>query len=397
MTISEASTATSAATSPARPAGSPASAERGAASGYPTTTGPAPARVRWCLGTRLLVTAALGWSVLLLAHLLLTGRWWLWLVFEAAPPPLFVLVPAVLLAVTPWARPVRRPVTLLLAVTLAVGAVLAGPHLGVPAGPWAASGGTSVDAPPGAVKIFVLNTDIWESTEEDPDAFYGYLRAQDADVYLLQEYLYWDDGPVRIDATARLRAEFPGYEIIVEGEMLTLTRLPVVATHPRAVPTTGTDWYWRGRKAQRTDLRVGSAVLSVYNVHLHVPFRMEHSPLGGEFYRFVRDQYANRSAELDALRADVSANPHPMVVAGDFNSPWIDTLVETHPELRRHDPDTAGTPLATSWPTATYRLPRLWRLDWLFTTADVRVDGHRYQPAGEVSDHFGQQMWISLP
>src|SRR4029079_17566395 len=105
-----------------------------------------------------------------------------------------------------------------------------------------------------AVKVFAWSTDYWQMSD-DQRAFYAFLRQQDADVYLLQEYLYWkgDDDPIRIDDSARLRAEFPGYQLVVDGELLTLSRLPVVATHHQRFPATGTDWYWKGTKFQRTD------------------------------------------------------------------------------------------------------------------------------------------------
>ncbi|BCJ68668.1 endonuclease/exonuclease/phosphatase family protein [Polymorphospora rubra] len=350
--------------------------------------GGGPARRRWCLGTRLVVTGTALWTLFLVAHVLLTGRWWPWLIVESTPPVTLVVVPLLLLAVSPLARPVRRWLSPLLVVLVVAGMSLAGLHVRV------LGGGPTGTGPAGpSVRVMAWNTDIW-TMDDDPDRFLAYLREQRADVYLLQEYLLWDDDAVRVDDLARIRAAFPEHEVVVEGELVTISKLPVVATHPRPVPEGGSDWYWRGNKAQRVDVRLGEEVLSIYNVHLFVPLRRELSPFGGEFYDFVRDQYHLRQAELAALRADVAANPNPVVVAGDFNTPWVGSLVDVGPGLRRHDP-AGGSVLASSWPTASYHLPRLWRLDWLLTTDDLEVAGYHFAPNPGFSDHLAQHFIVS--
>ena len=165
---------------------------------------PGRAGRRWCLGTRLVVAATAVWAIVLTLHVLLVDRWWPWLIFEVAPPLTMVAVPLLLLVVTPLARPVRRRLSVVLVVLLLAGAYLAGFGRGWTATPTAGGpAGTTI-------KVFAWNTNYWDMSD-DKGAFYAFLRHQDADVYLLQEYLYWDgDRPVRIDDTARLRAEFPG-------------------------------------------------------------------------------------------------------------------------------------------------------------------------------------------
>ncbi|SMC49163.1 endonuclease/exonuclease/phosphatase family protein [Lentzea albidocapillata] len=342
---------------------------------------------RWCWGTRLVVTAAVAWAVFLVLHVLLAGEWWVWLALEATPPVALVVVPVVLLAVTWFARPVRRGLAVVLAVLLLAGACLAGY---VPTWP------DDTSAKGTEVKVFAWSTDYWRMSD-DEDAFYAFLRGQDADVYLLQEYLYWegDDRPVRIDDTARLRAEFPGYEVSVDGELLTLSRLPVVATHHQPDPGTETGWYWQGRKSQRTDVLAGGRTVSFYNVHLPVPFRIGDDPFGAEFYRFLHEQGTWRLRELDRLRADLAANRNPVVVAGDFNSPWME-LTGLGAGTRSHHPG-GGTSSTPSWPVSDYSLPRLWRLDWLYTSGDLVVPGYRFGGGEAFSDHAAQEIRIAVP
>lgn len=366
-------------------------ATAGAATADTVRDGPRgrPAAGRWCTGTRLLVAATAAWTVFLVLHVLFTGRWWPWLIVEATPPLTLMAVPLLLLVLVPLARPVRRWLAPVLVLLLLTGAQLAG------YGPaWT---GTAAGGPRGtAVKVFAWSTDYWRQSD-DKDAFYAFLRRQHADVYLLQEYLYWkgEDQPIRIDDSARLRAQFPGYRLSVDGELLTLSRLPIVAAHHQRVSDAGTDWYWKGAKNQRTDIRVGGRTVSFYNVHLPVPFRIHGSPLSGRFYRFLKGQSTWRLRELRRLRTDLAATPHPAVVAGDFNSPWME-LSSPGGGSRAHRPKGAVLP-ARSWPVSDYPLPRLWRLDWLYTTGGLSVPSYHFGGGEAFSDHAAQQIRVVVP
>lgn len=339
-------------------------------------------------GTRLLVAATAAWTTFLLLHLLLVDRWWPWLIFEATPPLAVVTVPLFLLTLVPLARQMRGLLSVILVLVLLAGILLAG------YGPaWA---DTATGAPRGTtVKVFAWNTNYWDQGK-DKDAFYAFLRQQDADIYLLQEYVHRRGEPVRIDDSARLRTEFPGYQMSVEDELVTLSRLPIVAEYHHPVPGTGMEWFKKVTHSQRTDIRVGGRVVSFYDVHLPVPFRIEGNPLGGSFYRAHEEQDVRRLSELHKLRADLAGNPHPAVLAGDFNSPWME-LSPLGADVRVHVPTGSLVPPGT-WPASVYLLPRLWRLDWLFTTGDVTALDYRFGSGGEAfSDHAPQVFRVVVP
>jgi endonuclease/exonuclease/phosphatase (EEP) superfamily protein YafD len=347
---------------------------------------------RWHRGTRLLVAATAAWTVFLVMHILFTGRWWPWVIFEVMPPLTAVAVPLLLLVFVPWARPARRRLSMLLVLLLLIGAYLAGYGRG-----WTSS---AAGSPRGTViKIFAWNTGYWEM-ENNTDAFYAFLRRQDADVYLLSEYLYAirNNTPynqvIRIDDTARLRAEFPGYQISIEGEFVTLSRLSIVAAHHQPLPSTGTDWFWKGPKFQRTEIRVGGRTVSFYNVHLPAPLRGG-NPLSGGFYLRQNKQSIWRSDNLRKLRTDLAGNPHPAVLAGDFNSPWTE-LYSFRPGTQAHSPPGPLTPPHT-WPASRYRLPTLWRLDWLYTAGDLTISGHHLAGGETLSDHKAQRFRVVVP
>lgn len=340
--------------------------------------------------TRLIVAAAMAWTVFLALHLVFAGRWWPWSIFEMIPPLAAVVIPLLLLAAVPFARSVRTWLSPLLVLLLVLGAAVAGFGRG-----WT----TTARSQGTAIKVFAWNADYWEM-KDDETAFYAFLRKQRADIYLLQEHLYAIiktpySEVIRIDDSARLRAEFPGYRISVEGEFVTLSRLPIVAAYHQRFPNRGTDWFWKGWKFQRTDIRVGGRTVSFYNVHLPTPF-LQGNPLTEGFYRRQKSQSVWRLKELDLLRADLAANPHPIVMAGDFNSPWAEFYFPGT-DLRVHSPTGSFVPSST-WQATDGPLPRLWRLDWLYTTNDLIIHGHRIGDGNEAfSDHAPQEFHVVVP
>ncbi len=346
-------------------------------------------------GRLLFATVAAAWLAFVLAGLVLAGRWWLWLLPSALPPLLLAVVPVLLVACALLSRPLNRPVLVVAAVSLLLGAPRSGLR---PDALW-----TSTVVPPGAVHVFAWNTEYWNQ-DDDADRFYRYLRAQRADVYLLQEYLRWDhdrplDGELPEADLARLRREFPGYAVAERGELLTLSRFPIVAQPPVAPdpaasgdPTTDFRRVFRDAKVLRTDLRIGQATVSFYNVHIAVPIKPV-SPFSGDFYRFTKQAEPQRRQQLRGLAGDVTGNPYPVVVAGDFNtSPAMADLNALPGRLR--DAATAGTsPYPASWGIG--GLP-LWQLDWSFITPEVAVHRYGFRSAQGLSDHRAQELWITL-
>jgi endonuclease/exonuclease/phosphatase family metal-dependent hydrolase len=375
----------------------------------PDASDDAPAARRWCWGTRLLLTGTAVWTVFLVLHVVLVGRWWPWLTVEIIPPLTMVVVPLLLLVLVPFATPVRRWLSVVLVLLLLAGGYVAG---------FGWTGTTSGSARGKEVKVFAWSTDYWQMAADDKDAFYAYLRRQDADVYLLHEYLNWNytsrdeqkkcTSPVRIEDSARLRSEFPGYRLLVQGELLTLTRLPVVSAPNQQVPAKGEDWYWKVAKSQRTDIRVGGRngrTVSFYNVHLPIRFRPCDIRYGWDRFRKAnKDQEAWWIRELRRLRADLGSNLHPAVVAGDFNAAWMNSY-PLGTRIRPHNP--SGSPLpAHSWPACdgscslpqSWRLlPQVWRFDWLFTTDDLAVSSYRLRGGETLSDHAAQRIRLVVP
>ncbi|MFJ9952674.1 endonuclease/exonuclease/phosphatase family protein [Kitasatospora sp. NPDC091207] len=341
-------------------------------------------------GPRLLVAVTALWGLFLLLDLLLSGRWWFWLIPDLAPPLFFLAVPVLLLTLAAVTRRLRRwlvpaVVVLLLAglprTGLNVSALL--PDRDHASGP--------------AFTVFAWNTEYWDTTD-DPDAFYRYLRSEDADVYLLQEYLAWvREVPTPIDRLDRIRREFPGYQVVVLGELVTLSRLPVLASPPvgAALPA---DAPWQatfaGKKVLRTDVDVHGQAVSLYNVHIPVQVDTRQSVFGGDFYRTVRAADAARREQYAALEGDSAGNTHPLLIAGDFNT--TPAMGDLRGLRSRFDDawSASGALYPGSWGGVLGS--DLWRLDWAFT--DHRLAVRRYALADQqgLSDHRGQQLRVAL-
>lgn len=365
-------------------------------------------------GFRAVLAATACWTLFTVLDHALGGRWWLWLLPGLLPPLLHLAVPVLLLALALALGPavvrtrasgaagtagrVRRarrqfiPLLALLALLALSGAPRSGLHWGA-----LLPGGGPEPAPADALKVFSWNTQYWDTTD-DPAAFYRYLRAEDADVYLLQEHLARKDAaPAPLaGGLARLRAEFPGYHLVARGELVTLSRHPVVARRSVGGPeaaghgAAATD---RWTRLLRTDLNVGGRVISVYNVHISVQVDLERSWLAGDFYRTVRERDAVRRAQLAALERDAAASPHPVLISGDFNTtPAMGDLRGLREAFRDALPASSAVHPVT-WNSQGLAL---WRLDWTFTDDRLRV--HRYafdDPAG-LSDHRAQELVVSV-
>jgi len=354
------------------------------------------ARPRWSVWTRLTFWASTVWLLFCLMHLLLSGRYWLWLLPAIMPPVLFLAVPALLLALAPLARSAWRPITATTVAALLLGAPLTGFNI------QGLGGGRALG--PDSVHVFSWNTEYWDQ-DDDPVRFYDFLKRQHADVYLLQEYIGFDEHAnqvTRIDDMARLHREFPGYYIVNRGELVTLSRYPVVA-QPLVAPDrytadegTRAGWlpYFERAKVLRTDLRIGSQVMSFYNVHIPVQFDMSKKPYAGAFYTAMHQKDGSRQAQFAALTRQMRTGDRQLLVAGDFNtSPAMGELGPV--KKLGQDIAQAGGPLyPVSWPAD--GVVTAWRLDWAFVRGGPQPQRYRLLDPGGLSDHRAQDMWINV-
>ncbi|WP_169734277.1 endonuclease/exonuclease/phosphatase family protein [Hamadaea tsunoensis] len=363
---------------------------------------------RW--PTRLAVAACSGWLLLVALHWLLSGRAYWWGPADLLPPFVFALVPVLLLGIALAVR-VRWKLVGVPLLALAVGLPFSGFN-------FATLWYSPPAEPAGAITVVTWNTEYWDQDWEPggphtTDQFYAFLKAMNADVYMLQEYAHVDltladtaSQALAIDQTDRLRAEFPGYEIVIAGRDITLSRLPVVGhswldttkylpDDLKAVPHgLATRPLFYQSQTLRTDIRVDGQVVSFYDSHLYQPpqriFRLRGDP-GQSMFAIDRFNFEMRKASLEALQEDIGHNPNRVVLGGDFNTSPAMGVLRMVPDRLVDQSRALSSFYPTTWQAGRY----WWRLDWLFTTPDVTVSSYdQLSPAG-FSDHKVQRIRLA--
>ncbi len=351
---------------------------------------------------RILIGTAVAEFGLVALHLLLSGRTWLWDVPDLMPPLAYLLAPLAGLAAVavaalraPLARHTAWLAALLPLAALVLGIPQSGLNLAALRG-----ASTAGPPPPGAIRVVSWDTLHWDAGES-PGRFYGFLTGQHADVYLLQDYAHTAAGPLRpaVDSQ-RLRSDFPGYHFAAAGDLLTISRFPIVAATPFETdrtppPGTANIYFLKGWKytALRTDLRIGGRICSVYNAHFYDRFYLNVLPLTPTFFRNVRGLDAARRAQFASLLANIRENPHPVLASGNFNTQ--PNGGDLPPLGRLRDAARAGRSLYPA--TFAFFGPALWRVDLTFTSAGVGVHQYRIRDPHGMSTHSLQDMTISLP
>lgn len=240
-------------------------------------------------------------------------------------------------------------------------------------------------APPPAANTFrvaTFNTEYWHIPEQ---ALVDTVRYQDMDIVFFQEHLKkrgntW--GPT--NRIAQLRAVVPKRHVAVNGEVVTVSRWPIV--HTRA---------FSGGEALRTDVAgPGGRIISAYNVHLPVHLHLELLSSPWRFYQDAQATAARREQLLREVTADLATNPHPVVVGGDFNaSPamhgtdWFrKNMVDAY--AGRHCPQASDTFDMAGVLT--------WRIDYVYMSRHFKPGTYCTRPAPAISDHQAVMVGLML-
>lgn len=285
----------------------------------PTRARRAARRLRTWYG-RALVGVTGAWLLYAFFRWSVSGRWHWAILFDAVPPVLLVALPLFLLLAAVGACGPRRNWALGLALPPLLLGLTTGSGLN-----WPALWHGERTVPPGALHVVSFNSQYWAAST-GVDRLYDLIHRQNADVYLFQEHVVWqpglgEDGYRRLDDDARLAAEFPGYHIARTGELLTVSRYPIV--EQRSVGTGAAleanasfGRIFARDKVMRTDLQVGATVLSVYNVHVTVPLAPDLDPFSGfDFDSYFKRKFAWRQEEIRGLETELKGNPNRTLVA----------------------------------------------------------------------------------
>lgn len=325
----------------------------------------------------LAVVLVIAWFVFSVLNLLLNGYWWGWEILGMIPTFVWLGVSLIVLGISVYSH---RLAAMLLALVAFV--------LFMPFTDLSVFSKGKVSTPEStSVKLFNFNTELWY--EGEPEDFIAFLKAQDADIYQLQEA--FDTELNLVDAEAYLAPYFPEYRIKQAGDVVTMSRLPVIGYQQ-----SNTYQLWQG--FLRTDIEVGDSLYSFYNVHLPVPIRPDRIEGPIQFINQTQDLLAARNAHSKLLHSDIAqqkAQGYKVVLTGDFNSTsfhqHMHPLVSDFQLQDAHASSYFGYPI-----TFEFKGLRLWRLDWGLVDPEIRIDGYLEQTLPEMSDHDAFTLELSI-
>lgn len=349
---------------------------------------------RWRLRlSAALLAIAILWLVFAVLQELLTGRVWFWVLPGLMPPIVFTVTPALLILTAPFLKRFRLPV-----LALAVFSFL----ITIPSSGINFAALVPRDRPTeegSRVRVVQMNTDYWgqlrDGTLSDPrdkESMLKYLRALDADVYLLQEHMTRvGDLALPVTDLSDVRRVFPEYQAITAGTLLTLTRLPVV-DHKVVNQETGSDLALPPPPYQlMVNVRAGETVLSTYNIHMPIQIIIEQNWFERAFYEEIERRHVIRRNEFRILTKDVADNPNPVIVAGDFNTSPAMGDIRGLLDVTQDAASSSGRLYPATWRVGG-QLPMLWRNDWYLLRNNLVVDEFRsLDPEGN-SDHLAHSV-----
>lgn len=277
----------------------------------------------------------------------------------AYAPPALLLLPLPLLALAAlWQRAARLPVLL----ALLAGLGYAGLRLNAPVTPQAGD-------------LTLLTYNIARGTHGSAERLAEQIQAQNADIIALQETNGWD-----AEFTPTLLAKLPEYAVARTGkggELLTLSRLPIVDSREVQLPETS-------RRLLFTTLRMADGgEFTVVNVHFSTV--MVSGVLKGQ----VIPTRNRRQLQLQRLLAETADMPR-VIAAGDFNTPPRGQVYRALQAEFANAWDKAGLGLGYSFPAP---LPVL-RIDHVFARGLRPVEAEVLAAGG--SDHRGLRVRLRL-
>ncbi|GAB4283599.1 MAG: hypothetical protein Kow0081_0260 [Candidatus Dojkabacteria bacterium] len=237
----------------------------------------------------------------------------------------------------------------------------------------------------GQYKLVSWNTLFWE---QNPSEMFEIIRAQDADVIHFQEYIIKEDysdffikrDPDQIEL---VKKAFPEYEIAHEGELLTLSKFPIINVKR-----------FEGVTFLRIDVAIDSEIVSFYNVHIPVHIDLRLIDDLTDFLMDIRLRSSVRIHEFNTLAEDIKNNKNKIIISGDFNSTKTmgtmnKLLGYTQDAIRRSD-----LFIPTTW--SANKTFNLWRIDYVLDNLGNNLKTYTHSFIHDISDHAMMEVTFDI-
>lgn len=278
---------------------------------------------------------------------------WAHVLFIYLPPALYLAPPlALLVTAVVWAHPPSAALNVASLLCVASGVLR-----------WSWHGPLSALPTPRRRRIRVLTYNLFGGSHPACAGLGDVIERTGADLVFMQE-AWWAIPGRRTDPLPAITSRFLGWSVVQSGdhhELCILTRFPVIAVEERPLGE---------RVCLVATLQVGSERVRAIDVHLTPPATGPGLRRARwAFSRYLVESSRARHREAADLRALLLESDVLTLVGGDFNSPPSCFVHRVMPAHYRDAFRERGTGCGHTW---FERLP-LWRLDYIFTSPDIRV------------------------
>lgn len=260
------------------------------------------------------------------------------------------------------------------------------------------------------VKVFNWNTKCWD-LDKDKNRFYEFLKEQNADIYLLQEYMYYlPDWQTRKDMAIdpakivkncsfipgfskkfmlindelRIKEEFPGYYYSPNFQFVIISRYPIIQSYLDS-----------SEQFAVSDININGIAVRFFNVHMVLHLKPS-NPLAIEFYHDMHRRFLARRIGFTNLLNNINNTVSDYLIAGDFNTTKhmgsLNSLYRNHFDAIKFSNDLYSN-------TFKYHGLRFWRLDYIFVpkhTKQINVKSMQILDDQKLSDHKPMSLYFEF-
>ena len=311
-------------------------------------------------------------------HSLLAGRHWLMNIVSIIPSLVYPII-SVAIGVFALKRDFSRLDVVLFVLTLVISFSLSDVRVGWP---------RAMQASEKVITVFNWNTHFWADQKDNED-LYRFLREQKADVYHLQEaYVpldvnFKEYGPI-LDLDV-LQERFVDYEVVYEGEFITMSRYKVVGHSLSG-----------SQKYLRTEIEIDGEIVVFYNVHFTSQVNFEQAKANFSLPKLIqgaRENWHKREMEFGELVEDLERSEGGFYVSGDFNTTSAMGKMGQVKQLANNSFDRSNRLVQNTWVLDGLRLHKF---DYNFASKSMTIVEHEDIDPENRSDHWGQSVSVEL-
>lgn len=238
-----------------------------------------------------------------------------------------------------------------------------------------------------SMSIFNFNTEFWE-TQDNLDNLYSFLQEQNADIYNLQEFFTPEEierEDFEKQSISKLQEYFPDYEIIFQGELLSMSRLEIKDVI-----------YNEDLNILNYKVIKQGKPINIFNIHIPIHLPVNAIARRRDFPTVIQttiNLYNLRLGYFESIEKSFTYSNLPTIVSGDFNTTGFMQLMRNLLNEGTSSQSVSRNLFPTTWGTAGLKL---WQIDYVIGKNRIKFEKHEDINPLDFSDHWGQKVWFEL-